>query len=370
MRRHLPRAAMLAVSVLTLAGLPVEAQQVRAGQRFSVSQRQVDIYDVAGTVTMRRGPEFTITANPVGPDGGDLRFEFDERDGWGVFRVIYPDNVDQIATPEGNRGGWDGGRTTLRLRDDGTFGGDGGDDSWWRRARRSARGREVEIGGRGGFRGWANLEITIPEGREVKLHLAAGRATIDGVNADVMIDTWSATADATNIAGSWLFDSGSGEIEVRGFRSGVLRIDTGSGGGSVQDVAGDLLDIDTGSGEVDVTNAAVERFRFDTGSGAVRARGLRARRGVADTGSGGVDLEYAGGPIDDLLIDTGSGGVRLTLPQEVDARVSIDTGSGGINVTRAGALFERRGEDGMVLRFGEGRGRIRIDTGSGGVTIR
>jgi hypothetical protein len=370
MRRQEARAMLLASMLSGLAAPAAAAQQVAPGRGFRVDQRQVDIYNVAGTVTLRRGGEFTITATPAGPEARDLRFAFEERDGWGVFTVIYPDNVDRIATPEEGRGRWGGGRATVRVRDDGTFGSDGGNDSWWRRARRSVGGREIEIGGRDGFRGWANLEITVPDGREVKVHLISGRATIDGVTGDVMIDTWAAGAEATNIAGNWLFDSGSGDVEVRGFRSGVLRIDTGSGGGFVEDATCDLLDVDTGSGEVEVSNVTADRFRFDTGSGAVRARGLRARRGVADTGSGGVDLEYAAGPIDDLLIDTGSGGVRLTLPRDADARLSIDTGSGGINVNRAGALFERRGEDGMVLRFGEGRGRIRIDTGSGGVTIR
>jgi DUF4097 and DUF4098 domain-containing protein YvlB len=91
---------------------------------------------------------------------------------------------------------------------------------------------------------------------------------------------------------------------------------------------------------------------------------------VADTGSGDVILDYTGGAIEDLLIDTGSGEVSLTLPRAADVRLTIDTGSGEIAVARDGALFERRGEDGTVLRFGEGRGRIRIDTGSGDVVIR
>jgi hypothetical protein len=368
MRRRYPRLIALTAAA-TLPALPAAGQEPSSGQRFAVSQRQVEVFDVAGTVTMRRGAQFTITPTAAGPDGGQLRFEFDEREGWGVFRVVWPEDVDEIASPEGGRG-WDGGRTTLRVRKDGTFGGDG-DNSWWRRGRSGGgRGREVEIGVRGGFRGWGNLEITVPDGHEVKLHLAAGRATIEGVSGHVTIDTWSASAEATNISGTWLFDTGSGDATVRGFRGGTLRIDTGSGGGLAEDVTAELLDIDTGSGEVDVANATVERFRFDTGSGGVRARGLRARRGLADTGSGSVDLEYAGGPIDDLLVDTGSGGVRLRLPEDVDARVTVDTGSGGINVQRSGAIFERRGEDGVVLRFGEGRGRVRIDTGSGGVTIR
>jgi hypothetical protein len=95
--------------------------------------------------------------------------------------------------------------------------------------------------------------------------------------------------------------------------------------------------------------------------------GAGSRR-LVDTGSGGAEVVYADGPIEDLAIDVGSGHVDLTLPRSADARVSLDTRDA--DVQRAGGIFERREEDGMVLRFGEGRGRIRIETGSGGVTIR
>lgn len=371
MRRRSLRSIVFApVVALVLAKAGLAQQAVRPGQLVSVSEQRLEIYDAVGTIALRRGTgtDFTIAVTPVGPDAEHLQFFLDRDADRGVFRVVFPADADRIVAPEGVSSQ----HTTLRLRADGTFGGDsdsGRDGAWWRRLGRAGRGDEVEIGGRSGLHAWANLEITVPEGRELKLHLAVGRATIDGVSGDVLIDTWSATASATNIAGSWLFDTGSGDVDVRGAR-GTLRIDTGSGSADVTDVSGELLDVDTGSGSVDATNVQVERFRFDTGSGDVRAERLTARRGVADTGSGSVTLAYAGGPIDDLLIDTGSGGARLTLPEDVDARVSIDTGSGGINVGRGGAIFERRDEDGMVLRFRDGRGRIRIDTGSGGVTIR
>ena len=371
MRRRFPRASLVAPLALVALVSSVRAQEaVRPGQRLSVSEQRLEIYDAVGMITLRRstGTDFTIAVTPVGPDAEQLQFFLDRDGDRGVFRVVFPADADRIAAPEGVSSQ----HPTLRLRADGTFGGDsdsGRDGTWWRRLGRAGRGDAVEIGGRSGLRAWANLEITVPEGRELKVHLAVGRATIDGVSGDVLIDTWGADASATNIAGSWLFDTGSGDVDVRGAR-GTLKIDTGSGSADVSDVSGDLLDVDTGSGSVDATNVQVERFRFDTGSGDVRAERVTARRGVADTGSGSVTLAYAGGPIDDLLIDTGSGSTRLTLPEDVDARVSIDTGSGGINIGRTGAIFERRDEDGMVLRFRDGRGRIRIDTGSGGVTIR
>ena len=353
-------ATLLIASALVAPTLQAQ-EQVRAGQRATLAAgNTVEIFNAVGEVTLRRatGSSVEVTATPQGSEGGQLQFFTDTEGGRARFRVVFPD-VDQIAAPEG----W-GGRTQLHLRADGTFGGDN-DDNWGRRR----RGDQVDIGGSRGFRGYANLEIGVPDGVEIIVRLAVGRVNVDGVNARAVIDLWSANADATNIAGDWLFDTGSGDVNVRGAR-GTLKIDTGSGAGIVSGMQGDLLNIDTGSGSVDATDVQVDRFVFDTGSGSVRARRITARRGEADTGSGDVEIEYTGGTVDDLVIDTGSGSARLTLPDNVSARVVVDTGSGGVTVNRSGAIFERRGDDGTVLRFGDGRGRIRIDTGSGNVVIR
>lgn len=363
MSRHPMHASVVAlVLVVTSSGL-VAQDRIPSGQQVSFTENRVEIYDAVGAVTLRRttGNAVTITATAQGADGGQLAFAADHDGGRGRFRVVFPD-VDAIASPDGR--GQDG-TSDLDLRRDGTFGGTNDEAGW----RRGNRGDRIRVGGSRGFRGSANLEIGIPDGREVKVHLAVGHATVDGVNANVLVDTWGADADATNIAGDWLFDTGSGDVTVRGAR-GTLKIDTGSGSGTVSGVTGDLLDVDTGSGSVDATDVQVDRFRFDTGSGDVIARGITARRGVADTGSGSVSLNYTGGTIDDLLIDTGSGRVNLTLPPNPSVRVSVETGSGETTVQRAGAMYERRDADGAVLRFGEGRGRVRIDTGSGDVVIR
>ncbi len=357
------------VAPFVLVSAPLTAQnQVRSGQTVSLGSGPVVIYDAVGTVTLRRatGSNVEVTATARGADGGRLQFVSDTEGGAARFRVVFPE-VDRIAMPDGMPGaGRSDGHSTLHLRSDGTFGGDSGDRRWWG----GRNGREVEIGGTRGFRGWADLEIAVPAGADIIVRLAAGRAVLAGVEARRgLIDLWSASAEASEIAGDWLFDTASGDVVVRGAR-GVLRIDTGSGGGSVTGMRGDLLDIDTGSGDVTVSDAQVTRCRFDTGSGNVRARQLTASRCVADTGSGDVEMEYAGGTIDDLVIDTGSGGVILTLPASAGARVVVDTGRGDVTVQRAGGVFERRDESGMTLRFGDGRGRISIDTGSGDVVIR
>ncbi|HEY2805583.1 MAG TPA: DUF4097 family beta strand repeat-containing protein [Gemmatimonadales bacterium] len=347
--------------LLMLLALPATAAaqtRVTSGQRVTSTSQRIEIYDAAGTVTLHHGGSATeITATAQGADGSQLQFETDEDGGRMRFRVIFPD-VSTIASPDGSRGG----TSNLNLRSDGTFGGDQG--------RRFSRGNDVRIGGNGGFRGYANIEVTVPDGKEVVVHVAVGKADADGVNGNVTLDTWAADASATNVSGDWLLDTGSGSATINGLRSGSVKLDTGSGNGSATDVSGDLLDIDTGSGGADATNVTVTRFRFDTGSGDVRATRVHSARGTVDTGSGTVDLAYSDGPIDDLSIDTGSGRVTLGLPQNVDARLTIDNNDHDITLDRQGAIYERRGDDGTVLRFGEGHGRIKIDTGSGRIAIR
>lgn len=352
----------LALTILMLLAAIARAQDaVTPGQAVTLTGPKVVVYVASGTATLHRatGRGVTIRATAEGSDGSQLRFFTDREDDAARFRVVFPD-ADRIAAPAGN-----GGTTTLRLREDGTFGGD--DDHGWNGR---GRGDEVEIGGTRGLQAWAALDIGVPDGVDLTVRLAVGHASVTGVTGTVMLDTWSADAEAADIGGSWLFDTGSGDVTVRN-ASGTLRIDTGSGSGTVTGMRGDLLDIDTGSGDADASDVQVTRFRFDTGSGDVRARNVSAARGVADTGSGDVILEYAAGSaLEDLLVDTGSGSLHLTLPRQVDARLSIDTGSGETTVNRDGAVFERRDDDGTVLRFGQGTNRVRIDTGSGDVVIR
>ena len=346
-------------ALLVTIALPLSAQErVQSGQRVELSDARVEIFNAVGTVALHHtsGRAVTVTATAQGSDGSELAFETDHKDSLGRFRVVFPD-VDRIAMPsELSRHS----SSDLDLRRDGTF---GGDHNWRRDDRR------VQIGGSSGLQAWAAVEIGIPEGGNVKVHLAVGRANADGVNGTVTIDAWSADAEATSIAGDWLFDSGAGSVTVRGMR-GALRADTGSGDIVLSDLNGDLFDADTGSGSVEATDVQVERFHFDTGSGDVRASNLVAADGVVDTGSGDVNLEFTGGTIDDLSIDTGSGEVSLTLPSAVDARVSIETGAGDASVQRTDAVFEQREDDDTMLRFGQGQGRIRIDTGSGDVVIQ
>jgi len=354
-----PGRVALALVLPALLAVPAHAQQ---SQRFALSGQRVEIYNVAGNVSFRRGmgSEVVVQATRVGSDAAELQFATDEGGSRGAarFRVVYP--LDQL------NGGIlfeTGGSTELRLRADGTFGGDS-EGSYFTR-----RGNHVDISRDGDFRGYADLTIAVPAGKEVVLHLAVGQADLTGVDGDFTIDTWGADVVAENISGTYLFDTGSGDVEVRG-GTGTIRIDTGSGSGTVSAIRGDLLEIDTGSGNAIASDVQVDRARFDTGSGEVRVRDVQAGNGEADTGSGDVELQFTGGDIDDWTIDTGSGSATVTLPPQASARITISTGSGDIDVTRQNVVMERRQHDEMVLRVGSGTGRVHIDTGSGDVTIR
>lgn len=357
--RRPPIAAGLAALGLMLPALLATPANAQQAQRLTLDGPRIEIFNVAGRATLHRGTgsAVVVQATRVGSDAGQLQFATDARGRGGAarLRVVYP--LDRT----GDGIYWEGGGTSgLRLRADGTFGGN--DDE-------SERGERVSIGSRGSFRASADLDIAVPEGRTVALHLAVGRVELNGTSGEFTIDTWSADVGARDIAGSYLFDTGSGNVTVTG-ATGTLRLDTGSGDCTVAGVRGDLLDIDTGSGDADATDVQVDRARFDTGSGDVRAHRVQAGTGVVDTGSGDAVLEFTGGAIDDWRIDTGSGDATITLPPQADVTISIDTGSGDIAVDRDGLTLQRRERDAMVLRAGEGRGRLRIDTGSGDVRIR
>jgi len=359
MHRRTFAAGLTALGCLApaIVAAPATAQQP---QRLTLEGARVEIYDVVGRATLHRGTgsAVVVQATRVGSDAGQLQFATDRdgKDGAARLRVVYPlDRLDDGIY-------WDGGSTDgLRLRADGTFGGDG--------VLGSLRGTLTTVSRRGGFHGSADLDIAVPEGRTVTLHLAVGRVDLNGTSGDFTIDTWGADVGAQSITGTYLFDTSSGDVAVRG-ATGTLRFDTGSGDVTVSGVRGALLDMDTGSGDADATDVQVDRARFDTGSGKVRARGLQAHSGVVDTGSGDAELEFTGGTIEEWRIDTGSGDARLTLPPQAGVTISIDTGSGDVDVQRQGLTMERRRGDTTVLRAGDGRGRIRIDTGSGDVTIR
>lgn len=347
MQRTMNAGAALAVALAVPAA-------VAAQESYSVRGDAVAVYNLAGEVEVvgGSGSDVMVQVTRGGDDGAELDVQIGEIDGRQALRVIYP-----ASRVHYDAGRW-GGNTQVRVRSDGTWGG----DSFW-----GGRGDRVRISSRGsGMDAHADLRIEVPRGQRLDIYLAVGRITASNVDGRILLDTHSGSVEARTMAGFLTIDTGSGSAEVDGM-DGDLSIDTGSGSVRVSNVdARDVL-LDTGSGSVDGDAVRAERLEIDTGSGGIELRRSAARDISLDTGSGSVRAELTSN-IDRLLVDTGSGSVTLRLPADLSAELDVETGSGGIEVEFP-VLATHRARDELHGRIGDGAGRIVIDTGSGGVRI-
>lgn len=345
-----PMRLILGVAALsTFLIAPAAAQE-----RFNVNGDRVAVYNLAGEVTVgpASGGAVTVEVRRGGADAAELRVEVGDIGGMQALRVIYPS--DRVVYDRGR--GW-GGNTELRVRSDGTWGG----DNW------GGRGDRVRVSTRGsGLEAHADLTIGVPRGQRIDINLAVGTITAENVNGRVVLDTHSGGVVARSMSGFLSIDTGSGEVEVAGMQ-GDLEVDTGSGGVRVSDVEGREITIDTGSGGVAASGLVASMIEIDTGSGGIDLLRSSARDVTLDTGSGSVEAELSG-EIDDILVDTGSGSVVLRLPASLNASLAIETGSGGIEVDFPISIT-RRARDELRGQIGEGGGRIVVDTGSGSVRL-
>jgi hypothetical protein len=344
----------LAVCFAAIGTVAAHSQQV---ERYELSGSEIAIYNLAGEITLQAGGGSTVVVEVArgGRDAADLRIETGSVRGLEALRIIYPD--ERIVYPALGRRS----RTELRVRADGTFG-DSGD--WNGRS----RGDRVRISGDGdGLEAYADLTVSIPAGKHIEVYLAAGEASVTGVDGDIRMDTHSAPVRASGTRGSLVVDVGSGSVVVSD-AEGDLDVDTGSGSVEVTAVNGTSLLIDTGSGSVRGSDISVGDLDIDTGSGRIEVDGVTASSIRLDTGSGSISLELLR-DADDIEIDTGSGGVTLVVPDSFGSSVEIDTGSGGIEVDLP-LTMRRWDRDHVTGTIGDGQGRLMIDTGSGSVRIR
>lgn len=342
-----------AAAVLLALAVPAAAA---SQERFNVGGDHVAIYNLAGQVEVvgAGGGEVTVEVRRGGADARELRVEVGEIEGRQTLRVIYPsDRV--VYDPDG----WNG-NTQLRVRGDGTWGGDGG---WF-----GGAGDRVRVSSGGsGLEAHADLRIGVPRGQRLDVYLAAGRITAENLDGRIRLDTHTGGIEARNLAGDVILDTGSGSVVVMGM-DGDLGVDTGSGSVRVTGVTGGTLGIDTGSGSVVADEVRVDRIDIDTGSGGIDLLRSTARDIRLDTGSGSVEAELLA-DVDRLVVDTGSGSVTVRLPPELGARLDLDAGSGGIDVDFP-VTITRRSRDELHGEIGDGRGSIEIDTGSGGIRLR
>lgn len=340
-------------AALTVAAHPATGQ---GGQRYSVSGDDVAVYNLAGTVHLAAGSGASVEVEVVrgGADAARLRVVTGPIGDRQTLRVLYPD--DDIVYPQlGARS-----RTSLEVRDDGTFNESG---------HGFRRGHRVRIRGDGsGTEAFADLRVLVPAGKRVAVYLAVGRMTATNVEGDLRLDVNSADVAATGIRGALTVDAGSGDVRVTDV-TGRVNLDTGSGNVDATDVHGDDVLIDTGSGDVTVDRVDGRMLKISTGSGTAAATAVRAEDVALETGSGDVTLAViAGGG--SIRIDTGSGDVSLSVPPDYGAEVVLDTGSGDIDLGGIALTVHRFQRDHIEGRIGDGKGRLRVETGSGDVRLK
>jgi DUF4097 and DUF4098 domain-containing protein YvlB len=335
-----------ALALVVAVATPGHAQETHR-----VSGSEIAVYNLAGEARVVRGSgsDVVVRITRGGADAARLDVQTGEVDGRETLRVIYPD--DQIVYPGLGRGS----RTSLRVREDGTFGESG------------RSGERIDIRGSGrGLEAWADLVVEVPDGKDFTLHVAAGKMDVQGVHGDVHLKTGSGSVDASDVVGSLDVDTGSGSVSVRGIQ-GDLGVDTGSGSVSLRGVTGGHMEIDTGSGGVRGGGLSGPSLSVDTGSGSIELDDVSVPDVVLDTGSGGVELGLLV-DVDRLDVDTGSGSVTIHAPEDLGAEVELETGSGGIDLDFALQVRSVR-RDHVYGTLGDGKGRIHIDTGSGSVRL-
>ena len=341
-------AVLLVPSVLLLAP-PLHAQK-----QFTLAGEEVAVYNLVGEVrvTASSGSAVTVTARPAGAQASALRFEQGELRGRQTLRVIYPDG--DIVYPALGRNS----ETHETVFEDGTF----------NEGTKKSHGHRVRIVGSGrGTEAYTDLDIGVPRGAKVDIHLSAGKASATNVDGSLSFDMSSADVQVNGIKGDLSVDVGSGNVEVS--RSeGDLSVDTGSGNVRLTDVRARSLSIDTGSGDVEVTGAVADVTDVDSGSGGISFTGSRTGRASFDTGSGDITVDLSEDP-GDIAVDTGSGDVTLRLPATTGAVLSLQTSSGGIE-TEFPVQITRTASDELRGTIGDGRGRIDVESGSGDVRLQ
>ena len=354
-----------AAAALLVAYARADAQT----ERRVLSGEQVAIYNLAGKLRVESGggSEVVVEVMRGGRDGDRLRLEEGTIRGYQTLRVVYPS--DRIVYPELGRGN----RSTITVRDDGTWGNELSRGDRSERGDRSSRDypdrerNQVEISSAGsGLEAYADLRVLVPRGQRLVIHNAAGDARITMVDADLAVEVASSTISADRTRGRLSLDTGSGSVSVSDAQ-GDVDLDTGSGGVTITGVRGGNLKMDTGSGSIRGGDIDVSDLKADVGSGGVHLERVRASRVDVDAGSGGTELELLS-PIDQLKVEAGSGGVTVRLPATLSATVDLETGSGGID-TDFSVQVTKFEQHHIVGRIGDGRGRIKIEAGSGSVRL-
>src|SRR6267378_7817083 len=177
-------AVMIARSLLLLSSVALITVPAAAQSSHHVLKGDsVAIYNLVGELRVEAGSgsDVAVDVQRGGADAAKLDIQSGPLRGRETLRIIYPDDV--ISMPQWGRGS----NTTLRVRDDGTFGDDkggGGHDRGWLR-----EGHEVRITGRGrdGLEAFADLRVSVPAGKGIALFLGVGKVFVSNVNGSIRV---------------------------------------------------------------------------------------------------------------------------------------------------------------------------------------
>jgi len=358
----MPRFPIRSLFSVFLLGMPA-ALHAQQPERYTLDDDAVAIYNLVGAVRVEPGNgAVAVQVTRAGADAARLRVVQGEIDGRSTLRVMYP--ADRIRAVAGRPGS----SSTLRVREDGTFGDRGDDGDWGKHGRHGDwnEGRKVTIASGDGFDARADLVVRVPRGHRVAVYLASGSVAVTNVEGDIRIDTHQAEVTANGVKGALTIDVGSGSVRATQI-DGDLSVDTGSGSVEVSRARGTSLSIDTGSGDVTGTDLEAGDLSVETGSGEIRLAGVVAPELTLETGSGGVTAELRR-DVASLHVETGSGDIAIRAPASLGAEVEIETSSGDIE-TDFPLQVTRHGRDHMVGTIGDGKGTIAIETGSGGIKL-
>lgn len=331
-----------------------------SSERFTLSGDDVRIWNLAGRTVIEPtgGKQVVVLVDRGGADAAKLRIATDAVRGHPALRVLY--GRDRVVYQD--RTQRYGSNSSVQIRDDGTWGGDGASKDWWKGMK-----RRVTVSSKGsGLEAHADLHVQVPKGQRVSVYTVAGSATLTNVDGRILFDGGATDVTANNCAGALSVDIGSGSVSVNKF-DGDLLVDTGSGSVGLTDVAGTTLNVDTGSGDVNGSQLAARDIQVDTGSGSVDLSAVHATSLKVDTGSGSVEVSLLSSRCA-LDVDTGSGSVRIEVPPTFTAEVDIDTGSGGIRSDLPMTVIEKD-RDKLRARIGSGGAKLHVDTGSGAVAL-
>ena len=360
---------MIARSLLLLSAVAFVTPPIPGAAQSSrhvLKGDSVAVYNLVGELRVEpgSGSDVVVEVQRGGEDGAKLEIQSGPLRGRETLRIIYPDDV--IVMPEWGRG-WN---TTLRVRDDGTFG-DGGEKSSRGRGGRGwmRDGHEVRITGRSrnGLEAFADLRVTVPAGKTIGLYLGVGKAFVSNVDGNIYVYGASADIAADRTRGVLRVETGSGNVDLR-TGAGDVTLETGSGDITVAGMQGTILRLATGSGNVTLTDGKAATLDVETGSGDIDATGSSGDELSFETGSGNVDVALTMA-FRSLRIETGSGDVTLRVPPTVGAEVDLDTGSGDIDLGGLTLQVRRIEHDHVTGTLGDGRGRLSVETGSGNVRL-